>query len=322
MQGVEFSQFYNEQKHNLLWGKSTIQFRYVVGHKPEAGKSKRREILYVNETTKLPFNAVEGYIDRTDEEVYLDCNPDMEHWLHTEIMPLDDCETLTTTYLDNEQLKKGERKRIETKVAQSKLPGASNQLKNWVNIYAYGITGTYSDRRIYEFEIREIPDTAKRVASGMDFGKSPAATTLVDLYLDGPDLYAKLVFKENNLLPFKIKGAEHPAICDRLETVGHPKGWLIIADSAGRTEIIDLRKHGYNVRGVKKIGGSLSQDRGIQLVRSFNLFFTPESKELIKAAESWFWKVDSNSKIIPVPDGHEPDELVAIRYPVMGKKLW
>ena len=47
---------------------------------------------------------------------------------------------------------------------------------------------------------------------------------------------------------------------------------------------------------------------------------------LKEAIESWYWKVDKNGQIIPEPDGHEPDELVTLRYIIMeydkGDLFW
>ena len=81
-----------------------------------------------------------------------------------------------------------------------------------------------------------------------------------------------------------------------------------------------MRRHGYNVRAVKKYAGSVSD--GIQKLRSYNLVVTKRSVNLVKGLESWFWKVDKNGKIVPEPDGHEPDGLAATRYVVMGKNHW
>jgi phage terminase large subunit len=116
-------------------------------------------------------------------------------------------------------------------------------------------------------------------------------------------------------MPEKINGAERMAIIDQLDYVKHPKGHLIIADSAGATEIKDMRKHGYEVRGVKKNPGSIIN--GINKTRGYDLYLTERSVNLKKGIESYFWKVDINGKIIPEPEGHEPDGLAALRYVVM-----
>ena len=184
---------------------------------------------------------------------------------------------------------------------------------------------------------------------------------MIDAYIDGVELYLDEIFCENNLMPEKIKGAERDSIVDRIgdhaiqyaknelkvddlpgpreyylgfdnsykpneidnkakSKVNEYKNLLRIGDSSGKVELTDLRNHGYNVRGVKK--GPGSQYRGIKLLRGYSINVTKRSTNLIEGFKKWSWKVDPNGKIIPEPEGHEPDGLAAARYIVMGKALW
>jgi len=309
--GLDWSKDYNKTDHDLKHSGGVIQFRYVNDTKKQAGKSKRRNKLYINEANKIGWEVASTYIGRTHGDVYIDYNPDFEFWAHTQVPKLLDkdgktlSEQIIVTYVDNEMLPQAEIDFIESR----------KDNKEWYRVYGLGLTGFYSERRIYSFEYAKIPEKAKRINSGMDFGMSPDPTILVDLWMDGPNLYADEIFCENNLLPEKIPGAERMSIVDKMEEVKYPKGQLVIGDSAGRVSILDLSKHGYNILGVKKSLGS--QIDGIKKVRSYNLFITEKSLNLKKGIESWFWKVDPNGKIIPEPDGHEPDGLAAIRYGIM-----
>ncbi|GAG25767.1 unnamed protein product, partial [marine sediment metagenome] len=114
------------------------------------------------------------------------------------------------------------------------------------------------------------------------------------------------------------EGANRMSVIDKMEAVNHPKGQLIWADSANKVNITDLRNHGYNVYPVKKYAGSIID--GIKMVQSFNLKITKRSTNIKKGCEQWFFKVDDNNKIIPEPDGHEPDQLAAIRYSMLMYK--
>ncbi len=160
-----------------------------------------------------------------------------------------------------------------------------------------------------------MPIKARRIESGIDFGVSPNPTFLIDVWLLDSTLFVDEVFCMNNLLPEKLQGAERMAIVDKLEEVKHIKGQLIIADSAGRTEINDMRKHGYNVKGVKKYTGSVMI--GTNKLRGYSIKISERSINLKKSIETYFFKIDSNGKIIPEPQGHEPDGLAALRYVVM-----
>jgi len=310
--GLEWERSFNKTDHDLKIGQSIVQFRYVNDNKKQAGKSKRRNILYINEANKIGWDVALTYIGRTHEEVYIDYNPDFEFWAHTEIPKLKDSngnsisQQIVVTYLDNECCPDSEVNIIESR----------RDNIEWFRVYGLGQTGYYSERRIYKFNFcKEIPATAKRIPSGMDFGVSPDPTIKIDLWKKDNCIYIDEVFCMNNLMPEKITGAERMAIVDQLQFVNHLKGQLIIADSAGRVEINDLRKYGYEVKGVKKNPGSVIT--GINKTRGYDLFITERSVNMKKGFETWFWKIDINGKIIPEPDGHEPDGLAALRYVIM-----
>ena len=311
--GLYWEQSYNKTDKDLKHGQSIIQFRYVSDIKKSAGKSKRRDILYINEANKIGWEIASTYIGRTHEEIYIDFNPDFEFWAHTQVPKLKDkegnsiSELIIVTYLDNEMCPESEVDFIESR----------RDNIEWFRIYGLGQTGFYSERQIYKYKFCDsIPDTAKRIPSGMDFGVSPDPTILIDVWLKDNNLYVDEIFCLNNLMPEKIEGAERMGIVDQMELEKRNKGQLIIADSTGRTEIDDLKKYGYNVRGVKKKPGS--QILGINKVRGYNIYLTKKSVNVKKGIESWFFKVDRNGEIIPEPEGHEPDGLAALRYVIMA----
>jgi len=308
---LDWDSCYNKTDKDLKCGKSIIQFRYISDKKGQSGKSKRRDILYINEGNKVGWEVASTYIGRTHEDVYIDYNPDFEFWAHTEVPKLKDkqgnqiSEQIIVTYIDNEMCPESEVNFILSRKGN----------KSWFRVYGLGQTGYYSDRQIYNYEFSDIPNDAKRIPSGMDFGVSPDPTTLIDIFQKGNNIYANEVFCMNNLLPEKLEGAIRMSIVDKLDEVQHTKGHLIVADSAGATEIKDIRKHKYNVKGVKKTPGSVMQ--GTNKLRGYNLFITPTSTNLKKGIEKYHFKVDHNGKVIPEPDGHEPDGLVALRYVIM-----
>lgn len=310
--GFDWSRDYNKTEHDLHHNGGLIQFRYISDVRKQAGKSKRRGKLYLNECNKMGWEVASTYIGRTHGDVYLDYNPDCEFWAHTEIPKLRDkdgkpiSEQIIVTYLDNEMC------------PQSEVDYILSRKDNvdWFRVYGLGETGYYSERRIYKYDfIDEIPADARRIPSGMDFGVSPDPTILIDVWKKQNNLYVDEVFCMNNLMPEKIQGAERMAIVDQLDFLSYPRGQMIIADSAGATEIRDLLKYKYNVIGVKKPVRSVID--GINKLRGYNIFLTRRSVNIKKGIESFFWKVDLNGKIIPEPDGHEPDGLAALRYVIM-----
>ena len=304
---------YNKSSHEINIKNSVIQFRYISDNKTDAGKSKRRDILYINEANKIGWLTASMYIGRTHEEVYIDYNPDFEFWAHTEVPKLKDengnsiSEQIIVTYLDNEKCPRSEIDHILSRKDNIE----------WFRVYGLGQTGYYSERRIYKYQFLkgEIPPTAMRISSGMDFGVSPDPTILIDIWRKDNCLYIDEVFCLNNLMPEKIQGAERMSIVDQMVYINYSRGQQIIADSSGATEIKDLRKYGYNVKGVKKPTGSIIN--GINKTRGYDIYLTDRSINIKNGIEKYFWKVDINGKIIPEPEGHEPDGLAALRYVIM-----
>ncbi len=314
--GMSFEANYNKTEKNLILFNSEIQFRNVDEHNFEQLKGVRRDFLFVNESTKVNFITVDQMITRS-KVIFYDFNPDKEFWVHKEIVNRDDADFISVTYLDNELLSIEEREEIERRVALSKLPDASEQLKNWVRIYAYGQIGTYSERQIYSYDfIDEIPPTAKKQPSGMDVGTNDK-TALIEIWQDGAELYIDERVAESGLERVTIEEAkDRTSIKQRFDELNISKGNLIICDSANKDTILDLRKYGYNIIGVKKTAPHV----GIELVRGFVLHLTKRSVNVKKAIEGFYRKVDRDGKILTDFEGHEPDELAALRYSVMMKR--
>jgi phage terminase large subunit len=105
-----------------------------------------------------------------------------------------------------------------------------------------------------------------------------------------------------------------------IDAITQYRQWLIIADSAGAKEIRDLKRRGYNVRGVKKKKGSIGI--GIARLQSYDIKLTKRSVNIKQGMEKWLRKEDQNGKITAEPIGHEPDTLAASRYIMLGKALW
>jgi len=320
--GWNFDAHYNRGDKDLKFPNgSLIQFRNIDNKDFHKAKGARRDYLFINEANRIAYNSVDQMITRTNKGTFIDFNPDREFWVHTELLTQDrlqdDVAFISVTYKDNEKIPEGEYKHIARRIAAAKKPDATDSMKNWVRIYADGQLGSYSERRIYQYQIiKEIPPMAMRINSGMDFGTSPDQTVLVDLYIDGIDLICDERFAENNLMPEKIEGAERQSVVDKMQEIQYPEGQLIIGDSANKTQITDMRKHKYNILAVKKRPGSIIA--GITKVNGYNLKITERSQTLKKGIETWFWKEDKNGKIIPEPDGHEPDGLAAVRYALMS----
>ena len=301
--GLDFKTAYHGGEKDLKVNNSKIQMRYVL-QKEEAGKSKRRSDLYVNEATKIPWKMIEPYISRSSGVKIYDYNPDRPCWCNTEIPLLDGYKKIILTYKDNECISQAEKAFIE---ARKGTP--------WYRIFGEGLEGTYSDRIIYPYEvIAEVPKDAEFIGYGMDFGYDPDRTALMAVYIRGAEIYIHEVFSENHLNPRTIPGAQEKSIRDRMDEIQISKTATIIADSSGRQEILDLIKGGYNIRGCGRKNDPMSHVRNLQ---SFKMFITDSSVQTMEGCNSFFKKEDKLGNILQEMDGHEPDEMAAVRYRMM-----
>lgn len=353
--GMNFYDYYNKQDKVCTWFGVKIQFRYLDNNKPNKGKGPRRGILYINEGNRVGWEAVKHYIARS-EEVYVDFNPDFEFWAHTELETKANCKKIIVTYQDNEMCPESEVKYIESRrdneewfkvygrgetgtyserrmykyKTSTTLPDTAIRLPNGMdfgvspdptcevalyldgadlylkeifcenNLLPEKIKGAERDA-IVDFKDRLILKEVRQNYSATDFDKD-------DAYYLG---YNKDEYKD--ILPTEI---DKKIIAD----IKRLKHWLTVGDISGKTELKDLKVHGYNVRGVKKPKGSVMD--GVKRFQSYNLFVLPDSPNIIAGLNSWMRKVDHNGKIIPEPDGHEPDCLAAARYVMLAKAMW
>lgn len=353
--GLNFYDFYNKQNKICTWFGKKIQFRYLDDNKPNKGKGPRRGILYINEGNRTGWEAVKHYIARS-KEVYVDFNPDFEFWAHTELEKREDCEKIIVTYKDNEMCPENEVRYIESKRDDEEwfrvygkgetgtyserrmykykeattLPTTAVRLPNGmdfgispdptceVELYLDGadlylkevfcennllpekIKGAERDS-IVDFKDRIVLKKVKAMFSTQDFSKED------EFYLGYDKEKYKTVQETDVDRQIKVQ-------------IQKLKKWLTVGDISGKTELKDLAKHSYNVRGVKKPKGS--QMTGVKRMQGYNIFVLPDSPNIIAGLNSWMRKIDHNGKITPEPDGHEPDTLAAARYVMLAKAMW
>lgn len=312
---------------------SRIQFKSfdTIGKAKAAGK---RDILFINEGNHIIYAIADTLMVRS-KETYIDFNADEEFWAHTEVLNEPNSDFLKLTYLDNEALPSEILEELMIKKAKAffdpDLPRPqlfekenikSAYWANWWRVYGEGEIGSYSDRNIYSFSVvKNVPDDAIRIPSGMDFGKSPDPSILNNYWYKDGELYLDTVWIENNLEPEKIEGSTRMSIVDKMDAINFEKNQMIIGDSSGRIELKDLAKHGYNVRGVKKGPGSVLL--GMKRLGAFHVNITERSTQAIQDFRTWLYDVDDNGKIIPEPpDAHEPETVVSTRYVAMARPLW
>lgn len=281
-----------------------------------------RDILYVNEANHIKYSVYNQLAVRTKEQIFIDYNPTGLFWVDEEgIINDETSEVIHSTYLDNiENLSQPQIDEILK--AKEKADKGIPYYVYWWKVYGLGETGHMIERRIIKYFdiIDSVPDYANKIPSGMDFGLSPDPTTLIDIYVHGENLYLDERLYANNLINVNL-GSERLSIEEKLIEIGHDKEHIIVADSAEKKSIIELRHKGFNVRSAIKYPGSIKE--GLKLLLSYNIIITNRSINLKKEFENYLYKIDRNDKIIPEPIDAHNHLIDPIRYVLLMKgRLW
>ena len=296
------------------WNRSLLTYRFVNGSYIEFFSAEqesklrgaRRNILYINEANNIDFESYHQLAIRTSGDIWLDFNPTNEFWAHTEVLNEPDSELLVLTYKDNEALPQTIIDDIE--VARDKA-ATSSYWANWWKVYGLGEVGSLQGV-VYDNwqQCDSIPDDAKLVAYGMDFGFTNDPTTLIGVWKSGGKLWIKELLYRTNLT--------NNDIGNYLKSISFARTELI-ADSAEPKSIEELRLQGYNVFAANK--GPDSIKIGIDILKRHELMITKDSTNLIKELRGYTWDKDNEGKLTGKPIDKFNHGLDALRYVALNK---
>lgn len=206
---------------------------------------------------------------------------------------------------------------------------ASDKIHNPIDydIYANGNWGILTDRLAFkpsEWEvIDEIPEGAKQIPSGLDFGFEGDPTALTDYYVKGNYLIWDERIYKRGLTNIKQMDSLNRPICasiqGELEEMNYSKEQLIIAESAEPKSVRELRNADYNIFAVKK-GGIVE---GIKLLKKYKHLITKRSTNIIYEFENYTKKIDKDDNILDEyidKDNHCMDNARYVQF--MKDRLW
>ena len=263
-------------------------------------RGAKRKILYCNEANELQYKKeFFQLLMRTEDKIFLDFNPDDETiWINTELeqkrkLDKGDVEVIVSNYKDNTFLSQNLVDEIEY------LQETDEEFWKIYGLGEYGnITGL-----IYDTDVTEtVPENAKLVGYGLDFGFSLDPTCLVCVFQHHTDLYVKEVVYETSLT--------NNDIYDQIkDIVGKTE---IIADSAEPKSIEELYRLGLNIKPCKK--GKDSIKFGIDVLKRFKIHVTEDSLNLRKEFRSYKGAVDKNGNSTGKPIDRFNHGMDALRY--------
>ena len=260
-------------------------------------RGARRDILYINECNNVDFNSYNELAIRTKQEIYLDFNPANEFWVHTELKDEGDSDFLILTYRDNEALDE----RIVKEIEKNKLKAnTSSYWENWWRVYGEGLVGmlegvVFSNWKV----IDKIPDEARLLGYGVDFGYSVDPSSIIEVYnYNGERILNEICYET---------GLVNTDIAKKLQ-----KTVIAYADSSEPKSIEEIRRTGQVIKGVRK--GADSINFGIQIMQSQSYLVTSKSSNLIKELRAYCWDKDRTGKQLNKPTDSFNHAVDAVRY--------
>lgn len=281
--------------------------RFIGLDKEDVGKGLRSDLVYVNEANKINFESYRELTSRA-KKVIIDYNPNVEFWVHKEVIPREDCEFLKLTFLDNEFLSKEERNEILNYKRKGYNEDGTVKSEYWANkwrVYGLGEIGGIEGAIFQDYKIiDQLPNEARLLGHGLDFGytNDPTAVTSVYKYND------TLILDEEIYQTGLLNGD----IVNLCKQKGLGKSMYIYADSAEPKSIAEIRRRGIRIQGAKK--GADSINFGIQLMQEQNLQITKRSKNIIREFQSYKWSTDRTGERLNKPVDTNNHAIDGIRY--------
>ena len=206
---------------------------------------------------------------------------------------------ITTNYLCNEWLDKGDKQLFETMKKNNPRRYAVAGLGGW------GIVDglIYENWREESFTLEDV--TRCKTVSGLDFGytNDPSAFFIGFLDLENKRLYVWDEFYE--------KGLSNRKIFEKITSMGYSKE-KITADSAEPKSIDELSSLGLRIKGAKK--GKDSIKNGIQWIQDLEIIVHPRCNNFLTEISNYTWSKDKFGKALNVPIDDFNHLMDAMRY--------
>ncbi len=239
-------------------------------------RGARRDILYVNEANNIEFESYSELSVRTKQEVYLDWNPTHRFWYHEHLEGDEDLDFLILNYLDNESCPESA---IEYILKAKEKAKTIPYWDNWYKVYGLGQTGMLQGTVFSNWTTGEF-DISLPYCHGLDFGFNPDPCGLVKVAVDQKS--KKIYLEEKAYLTNLGTDDIETLLKNRIENNG-----LIIADSASKLTIHDLRQRGINIQACIKGPGSILAD--LKLMMDYELIICGESPNLKMELNSYIF---------------------------------
>lgn len=264
-------------------------------------KSGKRDYLFVNEANGFSWDVYNELALRTRKRIFLDYNPNASFWVHDKLIGKDDVQLLISDHRHNPFLDDNTHQKTE-KISEE-------DHEQW-KVYARGLTGKVTGLVFTNWLLCDaIPQQARRLAFGLDFGYTNDQTGLLEVYLQNGELWINEILYQTNLT--------NQDIDKRMLAAGISKNTEIVADSAEPKSIEELRRLGWNITGAKKGGDSILNS--IDILRRYRINVTRNSINLRKELSRYQWKTDTTGRPLNIPTDTWNHLIDPLRYVALNK---
>ena len=292
-------ELYDEKNHN----KSSSEYHlngnlieFISLDQPQKVRGRKRDLLFINEANELHWEDWQQLVFRTTGRIIIDYNPSDEfHWIYERVKTRDDAEFHITTYKNNPFLEDSIVKEIEL---------LKQTDENYWRVYGLGEVGSSKSIIFSTNLIDKIPDNARFISYGMDFGYTNDPTTLIAIYIHDTNLYLDEKIYRTNMTNQDIANE-----LGRLEIGRRDE---IYADSGEPKSIEEIYRMGWNIKPATK--GRDSVNIGIDMLKRYALHVTKNSTNTIKEFRNYKWKEDKNGVVLNTPVDMFNHSIDAIRY--------
>lgn len=295
---------YDESHHNKTdrtYQLNNSVFEFFSADDSTKLRGSRRDILFLNESNNITFEAFQELNVRTKQFTFLDYNPTAPFYAQSELIGQDGVDFLIVTYKDNEFLDEKIIKEIESWEQKAET---SEYWKNRWRVMGLGLLGIQSGAIFNDWkEIDSLPANAELIGSGLDFGFTNDPTALVSVYRYNNEIIVDEVIYQKGLLNNQLAA---------LIKQSNSKNAIIYADSAEPKSIAELKGYGLNILPVVK--GKDSINYGIGLIQEQQFRVTKRSENLIKELQNYTWLKDKDGHSLNIPIDTYNHIIDALRY--------
>lgn len=272
-------------------------FEFFSSDNEQKLRGRKRDILFVNEANEITQIMWQQLKMRTTMFAIIDYNPSFsdDHWICS-VNQEEKTYHFITTFQDNIQ-------NLEQPVIDEIKSLKYKNPTLW-QIYGEGKQAIVEGLVFPNFEtIDDIPTQLDRVFVGVDYGYTNDPTAIVEVGIEGENIYINEIAYQTHLMTNEIA-----QILKR-------QGRKVISESADPRMIDELSRAGVNIVPVQKYKGSI--EAGIAKMQTMKIHITKDSTNVIKEFKNYTYEKNREGKYLNTPIDMFNHAIDATRYVVL-----